>query len=146
MAANDLPQRIPDDALLMVDEAAGTITAEVLAVNETGQHMIHGRYLMTTVETFPLKVPPPPGLLAAYTHTVHRIRTERNAAEAIRRETAFRIIDHLRVEAERVLADAKAAGSDSYLQFGRGVLAAAAWHVWDAMGWPRPPDEEGGHQ
>jgi hypothetical protein len=92
MEANELPRGIPDDAYLAVDETAGTITVEVFARDPDGRKMIHARRLMTELQTFPLKVPPPPGLLDAYQHTVAAVRRERDAAAAIRYETALRLI------------------------------------------------------
>lgn len=140
--ANGLPNHIPDDAALLVDEHAGTITVEVLARNADGQLMLHGKHLMTTVETFPLKVPPPAGLVAAYHHTVARLRAERDAAEAIRRETAFRIAEHIAGVARRRRVEAERIGDDCGGWYSAGLAAAAVQHVWDAMGWLRPPEEE----
>lgn len=58
--------------------------------------LIHGSAgPMTRLETFPLKVPPPPGLLDAYQHTLRRTRRERGAATAIRYETADTLIERL---------------------------------------------------
>jgi len=94
--ANDLPNRIPAGAELHVDEAAGTITVEVLATDEQGRILHHSDAgLMTRLETFPLKVAAPPGLLEAYQQTVRRLRRERDAATAIRYETADTLIDRL---------------------------------------------------
>lgn len=96
MKANNLPDRIPDDAYLAVDEDAGTITVEVWALNDAGQIMFHGHDgAMTTMATFPLKVPPPPGLLDAYQHSLRRIRRQRDAATAIRYEVADTLIEQL---------------------------------------------------
>jgi hypothetical protein len=94
--ANDLPARIPVDAELHVNQDAGTITVEVVATDEHDRTLIHSSAgVMTRLETFPLKVPPPPGLLEAYRHTVRRIRREQDAATAIRYETAETLIGHL---------------------------------------------------
>lgn len=94
--ANDLPPAIPVDAEVHVDPDAGTITVEVFATDEQGRTLFHSSAgMMTRLETFPLKVPPPPGLLDAYQHTVRRLRRERDAATAIRYETAETLIDRL---------------------------------------------------
>jgi hypothetical protein len=96
MRANDIPDGIPDDAELHVDEDAGRIVVEVLATDDDGNHQIHARCgLLTRLETFPLKVPPPAQLLDAYQHTMRKVRADRSAAEAIRRETALRLVDAL---------------------------------------------------
>jgi hypothetical protein len=137
MKANDLPHG-PDDASLHVDEQAGTITVEVFATDADSRTMLHAGRVMTTLATFPLKVPPPPGLIEAYQHTVARLRQERNAAEAIRRETAERIAAHIVAEANRTVRDAELAGNDGMKLFGHGVLSAGLYHVWDAMGWELP--------
>lgn len=100
--ANDLPKYIPDDAELHVDEAAGTITVETNAVDAEGRLMIHAGHVMTTMATFPLKVPPAPGLLDAYQHTVRRLRRERDAATAIRYETADTLIARLGLDPLKV--------------------------------------------
>lgn len=94
--ANDLPKNIPDAEYLHVDEAAQTITVELLALDAEGRQMLHARrHVMTTMATFPLKVPPPPGLIDAYQHTLRRLRRERDAATAIRYEVADTLIDRL---------------------------------------------------
>ncbi len=139
MRANDLPN-VPDDAELHVDEQAGTITVEVFATDADGRTMIHAGWVMTTMATFPLKVPPRPGLVEAYQHTVAKLRRQRNAAEAIRRETVDRIVAHIAAEGQRTIRDAELAGHERWVYYGRGLASAAEWHVWDAMGWPRPGD------
>lgn len=101
--ANDLPRGIPDDAELYVDETAGTITVEVFADAPDGRWMIHASVgIMTRLATFPLKVPPPPGLLDAYQRTVDKVRWERSAATAIRFETAQTLIRELDLDPARV--------------------------------------------
>jgi hypothetical protein len=96
MEANGLPTGIPDAAELVVDEQAGTITVEMFATDPNGRIMLHaGIGVMTRLETFPLKVPPPPGLLEAYQRTIDRVRRERDAASAIRYETAQTLIREL---------------------------------------------------
>jgi hypothetical protein len=101
--ANDLPSRIPVDAELHVDQDAGTITVEVFAIDEQGRTMLHSSAgLMTRLETYPLKVPAPPGLLEAYQHTVRRLRRGQDAATAIRYETADTLIDRLGLDPTRV--------------------------------------------
>jgi hypothetical protein len=101
--ANDLPNRIPVDAELHVDQDAGTITVEVFAVDEQGRTVFHGNVgMMTRVETFLLKVPPPAGLLEAYQQTVRRLRREQDAATAIRYETAQALIERLILDPAKV--------------------------------------------
>lgn len=103
MQANDLPVGIPDDAHLAVDEEAGTITVEVFALDDEGRKMLHARkHLMTTMATYPLKVPPPPGLLDAYRHTVQRLRRQRDATAAIQYETAQTLIEKLNLDPIKV--------------------------------------------
>ncbi|MCW6003875.1 hypothetical protein K1W54_04660 [Micromonospora sp. CPCC 205371] len=101
--ANDLPSGIPDDAELHVDEEAGTITVEVFAEDSEGRRMFHASVgLMTRLATFPLKVAPPPGLVDAYQRTVDRVRWERDAATAIRYETAQTLIRELNLDPIKV--------------------------------------------
>lgn len=101
--ANDLPSGIPDDAELHVDEEAGTITVEVIAEDGDGRMLMHANVgAMTKLATFPLKVPPPPGLLDAYQRTVDRVRWERSAATAIRYETAQTLIRELDLDPVKV--------------------------------------------
>lgn len=96
LTANNISARIPLDAELHVDPHGGTITVEVIATDDEGRMLIHGSAgAMTRLETFPLKVHPPPGLLDAYQHTIRRLRRERDAATAIRYETADTLIDRL---------------------------------------------------
>lgn len=95
MQANDIPEGIPRDADLYVDEQSNSIVVEVFATDADGRTMTHGQIVMTTLARFPLKVPPPPGMLAAYRHTVRRLRASSDAADTIRRETALRLIDAL---------------------------------------------------
>lgn len=102
MQVNDLPSNIPDDAYLHVDERDQRITVELFARDDEGRQMFHGGHLMTTVAQFPLKVSPPPGLLDAYQHTVHRLRVQRDAATAIRTETAQTLIERLGLDPFRV--------------------------------------------
>jgi hypothetical protein len=93
MEANGLPPGIPDVAELAVDEKTGTITVEVFATDPHGKIMLHaGLGVMTRLETYPLRVPPPPGLLEAYQRTIDQVRRERDAASAIRYETAQTLI------------------------------------------------------
>jgi hypothetical protein len=93
MEVNGLPSGIPDAAELAVDEKAGTITVEVFATDPHGKIMLHaGVGVMTRLETYPLRVPPPPGLLEAYQRTIDQVRRERDAASAIRYETAQTLI------------------------------------------------------
>jgi hypothetical protein len=101
--ANDISARVPLDAELHVDTEANTITVEVVATDEQGRMLLHGSAgVMTRMETFPLKVPPPAGLLEAYQHTVRHLRRERDAATAIRYETAQTLIDHLGLDPVKV--------------------------------------------
>jgi hypothetical protein len=101
--ANDLPPRIPDDAELHVDEKAGTITVEVIAEDADGRMLMHANVgAMTKLATFPLKVPPPPGLVDAYQRTVDRVRWERSAATAIRYETGQTLIRELGLDPVKV--------------------------------------------
>jgi hypothetical protein len=95
MQANGLPSTIPDDAHIDVDEQAGTITVEVWALTAEGGLQLHAGRALTTVATFPLVVPPPPGLMDAYRHTVARIRAERNAVAGIRQQAAAIIEEYL---------------------------------------------------
>lgn len=127
MLANGLPRTIPDDAELDVDEVAGTITVEVFATGADDRPLIHAREVMTRVEVFPLKVPPPPGLLAAYQHTTGKIRARRGAADAIRYETALAVV-------AAITRAAIAAGDDGAdASFVQGRLAARD-DVWAAVG------------
>jgi hypothetical protein len=102
--ANDLPRHIPSDAYLAVDEEAGVITIEVNATDPDGRLMTHAHGIMTTLQRFPLKVAPPPGLLDAYQHTVAAVRRERDAAAAIRYETALKLIAAMRLDPTAVFA------------------------------------------
>lgn len=140
MRANDLPNDIPDDADLHVDETAGTITVEVTARDGDGAVMTHARkHIMTRVATFPLKVPPPPGLLDAYHHTVAKIRRERSVVEHLRAETVREVWLHLRRQAEVLALTDTALG---------GFLAGVATGVWQRYAAgpepTRPPLPAGG--
>lgn len=103
MQANGLPSDIPDDAYLAVDEVAGTITVEVFVRDSEGRMLLHARkHRLTAIKTFPLTVSPPPGLIDAYQRTVTALRRERDAATAIRYETADTLIDRLGLDPARV--------------------------------------------
>lgn len=135
MKANGLPSKIPDDAELDVDETAGTITVEVWATDDEGRVLMAARRGMTRIEVFPLLVPPPAGLLSAYQHTMAKLRRERNAAEAIRYETAVAVCAEIRRAAN---ADYDAGGVAARIV---GRLSACD-DVWAAIGRPAPPAGE----
>lgn len=132
MKANGLPTKgIPDDAELHVDEQAGTITVEVLATDDAGRSLFHAGRMMTRVEVFSLVVPPPAGLLEAYQYTVARLRRERGAAEALRRETADEILARIRRSSQVAVER----GESAVWAAGR---LSACHDVFDALGLPRP--------
>jgi hypothetical protein len=147
MEANQLPHsRIPDDAELDIDPVAATITVEVMAVDDDNRPMLHADLVLTRLDTFPLLVAPDEGLLAAYQHSTARLRWQRDAAEAIRRETVETIVAHLQrvaAAADRaVAARAADAGDDAGVAVSLAVARshaagrlAAVDDVWQAMGW-----------
>jgi len=146
--ANDLPNNIPDDAEVTVDEQSGTLTVEEFLLGDNGRPCLHARQVLRHPVTHPLKVPPPPGLLDAYQRTVSALRRERDAAEAIRQETARTIVDHIARQARKRLAAADQTGDTAQQAleraFAYGRLAAAEEDVWDALRMPRPYGERPG--
>jgi len=130
MRVNDLPEGIPDDAELHVDVHAGTITVEVFATDADGRPMIHARRQMTRVETFPLKAPPPPGLLDAYEYTVARLRRERSVVDQLRADTIREVCMHLYRRGREVGETNPGLG---------GFLLGVSRQVWKELGAGPPP-------
>lgn len=117
MKLNGLPDSIPDDAELHVDEEAGTITVEVFATDADGNTMTHAGRVMVVMKKFPLKYAPTPELLAAYRHTVGKLRRERHANEYIRVETVRCLVEALGLDPVRAF---RAIGYDQPPSIRRG--------------------------
>lgn len=84
------------DAPITVDTTDNTITIETFMRSPDGDIMLHGSgYMFTELRTYPMLVPPPPGLLEAYERLRQSISEENGAAAAIRRETMNGLIEAL---------------------------------------------------
>jgi len=96
MRQNNLPEDVPDDALIRVDPACREIQVEVWMRDPDGALMLHGGgQLFTELRSFPLLVDPPAGLLQAYDRLRASLREERSAAAALKRQLLESIIGEL---------------------------------------------------
>jgi len=87
MRQNDLPEDVPDDALIRVDQVCREIQVEVWMRAPDGAVMLHGGgHMFTELRNFPLLVDPPAGLLQAYDRLRASLREERSAIEALKRK------------------------------------------------------------
>lgn len=104
------------DAPITIDTANNTITIETFMRSPDGDIMLHGSgYMFTELRTYPMLVPPSPGLLEAYARLRLSIAEENSTAAAIRRETVHSLIEVLQEagfsDAAQHLALSKLAGN-----------------------------------